>query len=68
MSRHALGHQVSQGLFPVRNMGNTILLQGRSSAGLEKRVMGQLVSHPKEAEVCLGVEAKHHQFQQTTIN
>lgn len=47
-------------------MGKTVLLWGRSLAGLKKRGTDQLVSHPKEVGVCLGVEAKHHQFQYLT--
>ena len=49
--------------------GQDCPFQGRSLAGLKKTRTDQLVSHPKEAGLCLGVEAKHHQFQYlTTFN
>lgn len=66
MSRHALGHHEGQGLLPVGSRSKTALLQGRSLAGLKKRGMDHLVTHPKDTGVCLGIEAKHHQFQYLT--
>lgn len=67
MPRHAFGHHVGQGLLPVSSMDKTALLQGRRSlAGLKKRGMDHLVTHPKDTRVCLGIEAKHYQFQYLT--
>lgn len=63
MSRHALGHHVDHGLLPVGSTSKTALLHRRSLAGLKKRRMDHLVTHPKDTGVCLGVDAEHHQFQ-----
>lgn len=53
-------HCVDQGLLPVGSTGKTALFHRRSLAGLRKKGMDHLVTHPKDIGVCLSVDAQHH--------